>query len=350
MELNSKLKELEAQNNGDYWIVKCPKCGHKEAYIYLNDVEKYKKIHTFKIPIRCNRLNKCGATSFIEDIDIHKIPKFYHDDSIGISKIAIDKINNLAYLSKYLNHFEFDWRGISNKTLKENGIIYLKKGLLQFMKGCGKGAFDEKFYKKRCYKDRNLIFPIKDYEGNCERLLLRSTKMLDVKAKKEIGMKLVKKSSEVWNRIDLVDMSKSHVFVTEGVPDGLSIKEVSQNFGVVSIPGVKKYKQIIKEIEKSEVARKKKYILCFDDDEAGKEFVHKLASYLENNNIEFTLFDLHSYKDVNEFLQKDRHLFFKTVNQNINNEQKEGVEDEIAREIKSETKFRFTRKKGRKFV
>lgn len=314
LQINDKLKDLNATFKGDYWIVCCPTCGHKEAFIYLDDVEKAKENPKYKIPIRCNRLNKCGAKNYLEDIQIEEIPKISTQDIIGISENAIIKINSLAKLNHLLIGFDMDWRGISNNTLKQNGIIYLRKGLIDFMKSCGKNAFDEKFFLKRCYQDRDLIIPIQDYDGNCQRLLLRSTKTLDDNMHKEISMRLYKKTSEVWNRKDLIDPEIHCIFATEGVPDGLSIKEVSQNIGVISLPGVKKYKQIFKEIDthKNEL-KDKKIIIAFDNDDAGKKYMEKFQEGLEERNIPFETFNLCGYKDMNEFLQADRTLFFEEV-------------------------------------
>lgn len=361
MNLEEKLNELEARSHGDYWIVRCPECGHKEAYIYLDDVEKHKKNPSFKIPIRCNRLNKCGKTSYMEDINIGDIPKIKDDDIIGISQKGIDKLNTLAKMSVYLNGFDFDWRGISNKTMKENGVIFLRDGFIKFISGCGKNSFADKFFKKRCYQDRNLIFPIKDYDGNVERMLLRSTLPLDEKAKKEIGMRLLPRSSEVWNRTDLVDDRFEYIFITEGVPDGLSIKEATKDVGVVSLPGVKKYRQLTNEIKAHESAQKKKYVICFDNDEAGKEYLEKLSEQFDELNIEYSFFNLHGYKDLNDFLQGNRELFIDTVlrtskiktgfrfkktklPKKAREERKEEMHDEITTEFKSESKFRFIRK------
>lgn len=367
MDLSNKLQELEASNHGDYWIVRCPKCGKKEAYVYLDDVEKHQKNPSFKIPIRCNRLNKCGEVSYIEEIKVQEIPKVNDDDIIGISQKAIDKINNIAYFSAYLTGFDFDWRGISNTTLKNNGVIYLKDDLIPFMKGCGENAFADKFFKKKCYENRNLIFPIKDYDGNCERLLLRSTKKLNKNAQKEISMRLIKKSSEVWNKSDLINENIKYVFVTEGVPDALSVKEVSQEIGVVALPGVRKYKQLLKEIVKSEIAKSKTYILCFDNDEAGQECILKLGKELDDLDVKYDYFNLHSFKDMNDFLVGDRNLFFNTVKlysgistsfkfkrSNIKKEKLEEIverKDENYEFIEASTrKFRFIRNKNKRNV
>lgn len=311
MNLSKKLVELEAVEHGSYFIVKCPICGYKEAFLYKDDLEKHKRNALFRIPIRCNRLNKCGKTSYLKEVDIDKIPVVKKDD-IGISTKGIKKLNDLAYFSYCINGFDFDWRGISNSTMKVNGVIYLKEGIQSFMKKCGPGNFDDRFFKSSSYKERDLIFPIKNYNGECERLLLRSTKTLKSK-KKEIGMILVQKSSEIWNRIDLIDKDKDIIFVTEGVPDGLSIKEVSQALGVVSLPGVRKYRQLVHEIKESQVSMKKTYIICFDNDDAGTTYLEKMKKQFDALSLNYLIFDLHGYKDLNEFLQEDRELFFETV-------------------------------------
>lgn len=349
MDLTAKLEELDAVCNGDYWIVKCPVCGHKEAFIYLDDVEKHKKKPDFQIPIRCNRLNKCGKISYIEEIKVDEIPKMSDEDVIGISKKGIEKINNLAYFSANLKGFDFDWRGISNKTLKDNGVIYLKKELVPFMKSCGKEAFADKFYKKKCYRQRDLIFPIKDYDENVERLLLRSTKTLDKKSKKEIGMRLIKKSSEVWNRKDLINQEMDYIFVCEGVPDALSVKEIEQNIGVVALPGVRKYKQIIKEIEANPCAKEKTYVLCFDNDEAGQKSLEKLKVKLKELKINYIIFNLYNFKDMNDFLLGNKELFKQTVEGIINPTQNSSVKfrfktKPIQKTSEVKTKFRFKRK------
>ena len=316
MNIETVLQKLNAKDHGYYWIVKCPECGHHEAYIYKDDVKKHRDNPKFKIPIRCNRLNKCGKTSYLENVNIGEIPEEKTEKNIGIKERGIEKINCLSHLSRYLTGFDFDWRGISNQTLKDNGVIYLRKGLISFMRSCGNDVFDKRFFKST-YENRNLIFPIKSYNDECERLLLRSTMDLG-EGKKEINMRLVKDSSEVWNRKDLISPDISTVFITEGIPDGLSVKEVNQNYGVVALPGVKKYRQLLKEINHNEIAMKKQYVLCFDNDEAGLKYAGKMIEQFEKKSISYECFNLHGYKDMNDFLQADRAGFFQTVKRYAN--------------------------------
>ena len=68
MNLEEVLKKLNATLLGDYYTIICPKCGKKEAFLYLDDLYKYKQDSTHKVAIRCNRLNKCGEITYLNDL------------------------------------------------------------------------------------------------------------------------------------------------------------------------------------------------------------------------------------------------------------------------------------------
>ena len=315
MNIDEKLRELEAVSHGSYYIARCPECGHREAFIYLDDIIKHQSNPEHKIAIRCNRLNKCGKTTYIEDVKVDKIPEAkIEEDRIG--QVAIDKLSILANNPELLLDFDFNWRGISNNTLKAYHIIYFKPEFKKFIEICG-NAFPEKYWKKRCYENRDLIIPILDYDGKVERVLLRDTKLRDTK-RKEIGVKLKKNASEVWNKEDILDENKKVLFVTEGVPDALSIKEVMPEAGVVAIPGVRKYKQVIKELKKVGKPEEKRVVICFDNDEAGKQYSEKFRESLMKLKIEVTQFELGEYKDINEILQADRKKLEKKISRVMN--------------------------------
>ena len=50
------LSELDPQKSGSYYLLNCPQCNKREAYIYED-----------KIYISCNRLNSCGYSKSIWD-------------------------------------------------------------------------------------------------------------------------------------------------------------------------------------------------------------------------------------------------------------------------------------------
>lgn len=334
MDINDELRNLDASLKGDYWICRCPTCGRREAYIYVDDVKKAKTNKGFRIPIRCNRSNKCGATNYLNSVDIGKIPEVKEKDIIGVSSEGIERIENLAYFNDLIVGYDISWRGISNKTLKENGIIYYPRGFQSFIKNAPKGAFADKFFIKKCYQNRNIMIPIKDYDGKCVRLLLRNTERPVDDDLKEIGMRLVGKSSEIWNRKDLIDPGMPLIWVTEGVPDGLSIKEAAPETGVVSIPGVRKYRQLIKEIENHmEICKKKTFILCFDNDTAGICYEKKLIERLEELDISWIKFTPSNFKDMNEYLQEDTAGFKKEIKKIIRSHMLQETTDKIVHKL-----------------
>lgn len=92
MDINDVLKEFKATQSGDYYILYCPQCGRKEAYCYIEDINHWLEDSSYRIPIRCNRLNKCGETSYLNDYlkDIKKNKEFenqrkkqYSNDTSG---------------------------------------------------------------------------------------------------------------------------------------------------------------------------------------------------------------------------------------------------------------------------
>lgn len=40
----------------------------KRSFLYLDDLYKYKQDSTHKVAIRCNRLNKCGEITYLNDL------------------------------------------------------------------------------------------------------------------------------------------------------------------------------------------------------------------------------------------------------------------------------------------
>ena len=95
------------------------------------------------------------------------------------------------------------------------------------------------------------------------------------------------------------------IFVTEGVYDALSIKEVCQEseVGCIALPGVKKYKQLLRLIRNNPELKEKTFIFALDNDTAGKEYVLKIERDFAKENIEFMNFSVVPYKDCNQFLE-----------------------------------------------
>jgi replicative DNA helicase len=105
------------------------------------------------------------------------------------------------------------------------------------------------------------------------------------------------------------------IFIVEGEIDALSIIESGGE--AIGLGGTSNIKSLINELEKrGEEARKRPYIICLDNDEAGKEASKKLQEELNHKGFIFT--DkcekiLKTYKDPNEALVGDREGFIVTI-------------------------------------
>lgn len=312
MDLKELLNQLNATLLGDYYILTCPVCGRKEAYLYVDDIIKFKKDNTHKIPIRCNRLNKCGQTSYLNDmaeLKISNLPKQH--PTIQIKDEGIQLIQKLVNYYCFILHgnssdFNFSIRGISNSTLKKNNIMYVKAGFESIINTSYTSPLFSNKYRNKHYKNRDIFIPIFNYNNECERILLRSKNPEPTQEKKEIQLLLKQGGIEIWNIRDLIAENK-YVFITEGVYDGLSFKEINSSFGVISLPGVRKYKKLINEIKNNwETCRKKIFIIATDNDDAGKKYANKLKESLDKLNIKCLFFDLGRYKDANDYLRQNK--------------------------------------------
>lgn len=313
MNIEEVLKSLGARNCGDYFIMYCPKCGRKEAFCYIDDIQKWNDNHKHRIPIRCNRLNKCGEVTYLND--------FFTDETV-MKEIIIKEKNPIQmshdgvvllqtyckYVTEALhgntNKFDFDMRGLSNSTLKKYGIIYNKDTFQHLINQAGTKKYFGDKYRHKNYHDRDIIIPIFNKEGIAERLLLRSTYRKADDYKKEIQVMLIKRGIEIWNIKDLYSDSPT-LFVTEGVYDALSIKEVCPNAAVVALPGVKKYKQLLRIMKKDNI--KKNIVFCFDGDEAGQEYIKEGKKAFQDANI--PVYSISITSDCNDMLQNDREGF-----------------------------------------
>lgn len=330
-DINDILKDLGARQQGDYYILYCPHCGKREAYCYISDMIKWQKDNKHLIPIRCNRLNKCGQISYLNDFfDKEEMSQKFEIKEESPIQMSKEGITYLQKFCKYViqdihcntNDFNFDLRGISNQTLKDNGFIYYK-GTFQKIIESKPELFGDK-YRSANYLDRDIIIPIMNKDGIVERLLLRSLnqKTKQKSYKKEIQVMLKKRGMEIWNVKDIYNDSKEIIFITEGVYDALSILEVNDNpkVGVISIPGVRKYKQILQILHKFPKGKEKTFVFALDNDLAGIETKKKAIKDFQENNIKTLEFHLKSFKDCNEFLQEDRKGLYNQVREVYNYE------------------------------
>lgn len=322
--VSNVLQDLYARDKGSYYQVRCPVCGEREAYVYksrLNDIKEKKSSTLF---VRCSRLNNCGQTSKISNVvwDEETLKGLEVDEASEKKRYPLKDVlvrtTALMDLNECLHGWDkfAPWRGLSKSTLIDNGICYLDRrvfphGWLTWLEQRTPSVPKETLEKKKLYASRDIVIPLKNEAGIVDRVLLRSSWDKDV-FPKEVTFKMTSESIPIWNRKDALSANGKILFITEGVPDALSIKEADCHTNVVALPGVGQWKHFVR-YTKQHNLRYRKVIICFDADKAGQTATDGLARSLTTQNIDTETFDLHEYKDLNDFLLGDRQSFISSV-------------------------------------
>lgn len=328
MNINELLSQLEVKRYSGYFKCRCPKCGQLSAYFYKDNLDAIENKEQEKLIIHCNRLNKCGKTSVIdvECTGVLNMPKL-NENVLEISEKGKNILNWMAFIEGKDGNtwpgFDFDYRGIKNELLKEARIIYLREGLLQFMKE-KRSMFSKRFFETGfAYENRDLLIPIFNEEGTqVDRYLLRD-RYRRCKPK-ELQLRLNPEGNEIWNLHDLKKDKKIY-FVTEGVWDGLSILQADPSVGVLSLPGVKKCMKLIDYLKQhKELWKELSFVVCFDLDKAGEKYSIKFLHQLKILGITSARLNLRECEDVNQLLETDPSILAEEI---------ENAKDRIERKL-----------------
>lgn len=201
------LAGLSPTPKGKYFLVKCPECGRKEAFVY----DEY---------IICNRKNKCGFVANV--IEFLKKENLLSDkqivksilDNYNISADSLEKrVSSEVELPDKINYFSKEKTGFA----RDIAYNYLKdRGLSENIINELGYIYDNKFnrYDKTIfipfYENKELVaFQTRDYSGLNEMRYV-SQKGRDL-------------SQFVFN-IDKMEEG-SDIFIFEGVFDALTLKD-----------------------------------------------------------------------------------------------------------------------------
>lgn len=92
-----------------------------------------------------------------------------------------------------------------------------------------------------------------------------------------------------------------YIYICEGWADSLSLEDIGRKS--IALHSTQQVKKFLEEVTKHNItASKYNYVLCCDNDEAGKKANSELAKYFIDNNIKYTLLDIpEQYNDINEW-------------------------------------------------
>lgn len=278
MKLKQAIKKaadcLEAKLYNDEYVSKCPFCESDKHKFYLNartGLYSCKRASCAESGNLTTLFKKLGFTDTIE----------YPEEEYNLKEItkkepiSTESIRELRETDTHIIDYMMS-RGISYDTLKKHNVFYSEK------------------YDAMCFVNY-------DKANKPIGVVYRK---VDKKIRLEKGSDLA-----LWGKENL-DISKSDtLYIAEGHPDALTLMEMGID-NVVSVPnGAAAHDWINKDWD---VLNKfKRIVLCYDNDEAGKNAIEKVK-----NRLDFaTLFVLEygDYKDVNDMYMGNVEGLYKTV-------------------------------------
>lgn len=324
MNVNEILQQLNARKMGSYFSCTCPKCGHHEAFVYISDINAHLEDSKKRIPIRCNRMEKCGQVTYMDELglddsqqSVTPVAPIQSESRVEMTDDAIRALDCFFAMPPMVDHRRpvSSYRGLSDETLKHYGVVFGSGACRTFVDMItstenAKAAFYGKKYTTRNYQERDVFLPIYDEDGKLSRILLRTSDKSVKQDKKEIQVIIREGKPEIWNLHDLLDESKQTVFITEGAYDAMSIAQAldDDSVGVVSLPGVRKYRQVLRMVESHPEIASKTFVLAFDNDVAGNKVVAKAMKAFKSKGLDVRRY-LPEAKDCNDALQQDAEAF-----------------------------------------
>lgn len=313
---DTMASDLDFKDKGNYYSCLCPCCSKKSGFMYKNELLK-------KEPkIRCHSANSCGEVTSIvlEDRIIEKniidSIKLESEKEITTSEqkeleIMVKNLNRILELKNYsANDF------LTSRGLEENSGFWIDLKKLK----CSKKEFYETFQNQCKHLDFSKILESYDFEkrdllswtendGLLDSIILRSTdKTVTLK---EITFPISSvRHCNFWQQKGVPEDNK--IFVTEGVMDALAIQSIhEEKISFFALKGALSQSRLQNKIKNDKNYQNKEFVLCFDNDEAGRKGSEKFAAFLNSQNIKYVDFDFSNLKskDMNDALVNEKDLF-----------------------------------------
>lgn len=303
--ISEALIDLKATDKGSYYIVNCPSCQKREAFIYKSNLNF----------INCSRQNSCGDKTYIslhKESEVSNL-KFTDNTSPKVDIDTTELYKSLEYIKEYMNDDGIkDFRGFSKELQRE---LYISHIPLCNLANSSKDCFEKK-YKTDYWKKRNIAIPIIDHNTKqVHRLLLRSTDLTI--EPKEIQLTFKNNAKDFQEM--LLDTSK-HIFIAESVLDAFSFLEINNKVSVIGLTGAMRTTKLFEYIKNNiDYYKARTIVLALDNDAAGNKTKDKIIKFLDEHQIKHSQFDLGSYKDPNDYLKKNRIEFKKAMDNSIVN-------------------------------
>ena len=286
---------LEKAGQNVYRINPCPVCGHKDHFTIYPDTNSYVSfseccnggsIIDFMIEIeglpKEEAINKLRTMAGQTDITSTKIKQ---KDPEPVQTMQEGEKKELALLVMKAAQHKTDYynsRGLSERIINQYRLGYSSDG--------------HKYGSSFKY-----VLPVSE-----QFVILRSDNEKD--RYRNIG------NTEILNTRYLKDpgSTETQIFITEGYFDALSLEEIG--FRAVALNSTAMSDNLISILEENKnTLKEKQFILALDNDQGGRDTTTKLKKALLELDLNFSELTIDSYKDINEYLIKDRAGLIKEI-------------------------------------
>jgi len=323
MDINTALSELNPIEKADRYVIECPACNKKEAYI--NKGSRW---------INCNRKNKCGYSGDLYDyiqtrdnlepyntllklgeLSGVEIPKSNNFDPEAYKKIREDsqlREDALKYLQECLLSLDEakgtldylqDKRGFTEDEIKASEFGYLtsQNKLFKHLKS-NKGYLADRInevikFTDNIGKTHKLVIPFRDSIGSLQGFTFRAIKDgIEPKYLYSTGLKKGELLFNLRGRARANDL-----IIVEGLFDALT----ASSKGIDNIAALGSTSLNDSQIDLAIKHGTKTITLCLDNDKAGKEGTHKAIERLKDKDIRVYVAELpDGIKDPDQLIRE----------------------------------------------
>ena len=340
---NNNLGTVVKKADNIYRVEPCPICSHKDhltIYVNSNGEETFTSFNNCcEGGTIADFIMAVDRVDFKEAVDIAlgvaglkgedmysevELEDYTFKDNLSKQERLNKEIILACGIPSSHNAYYFS-RGIKEPLIDKYKLGYVDNGYNELVSKIDP-SMKSKFKYAYIYK---YILPVMDLNGNVESFIARVDEGALNILREEIGdtQKIEKAfnaktlesailNAKYLNSVGSVSKDDTYIsyrddisiFVTEGYFDALSFEQ--SGYHAIALNSAKNKNKLVKILKENyEYIKKFNFILALDNDKSGKDANLTIKSYMDELDLNVTIFDMNGYKDANEFFVKDKDKF-----------------------------------------
>mgnify|MGYP000900045249 CR=1 FL=1 len=315
------LADLKPQDKGGYYLLTCPKCGGREAYVYKAGAPR----------LVCNRRDKCGLNQSLWDYvqgargldnreTLQELARLAGHELPALGPDALERIERARAQANAwetaLEYFRHELEGDAGGPVRE--YLQSRRGYsVENIRGMEAGLFTSTKALAALFKSRGidaadagpvleasenigagypLIFPYRDPAGHIRGFILRAIKPSP--GPKYLYTRGLKRTPFNLDRA----RGKSTLIVVEGILDALAIRERAGLANVIALGDASLSDE---KLEHALAAGAGAFILALDNDAAGADGTERALAVIRKHNARAYVLELPAgIKDPDDLIRE----------------------------------------------